>query len=100
MAVARFVSMLNDSSAGTSAHGVYCTQQKPHSCRMHAEYLQCADESKIGRGSARAGLRSYLWFWRWLSPLAAKLKVVILPVRPVWYCRQQSGGLDNAEERP
>ena len=24
--------------------------------------------------------------------------MVILPVRPVWYCRQQSGGLDNVEE--
>ena len=24
--------------------------------------------------------------------------MVILPVRPVWYCRQQSGGLESAEE--
>ena len=38
--MALFVSMLNDSSAGTSAQGVYCTQQKPHSCRMQAEYLE------------------------------------------------------------
>lgn len=37
--MARFVSMLN-ASVPLSAHGVYWTQQKPHSCRMHAEYLK------------------------------------------------------------
>ena len=25
------------------------------------------------------------------------MKVVILPVRPVWYCRQQSGGLKQTK---
>ena len=29
--------------------------------------------------------------------MAAKLKVLILPVRPVWYCRQQSGGLRGTQ---
>ncbi len=38
---------------------------------------------------------SDIWLLRWLSPIALKLKVVILPVRVVWYCRQPVGGLKH-----
>ncbi len=38
------------------------------------------------------------WFWRCVSPVASKLKVVSLPVRPVWYCKHPSGGLEYQVE--
>ena len=42
--------------------------------------------------------KSYSWFGRWEPAAVLKLKVSILPVTPVWYCRQPDVGLKKRVE--
>ncbi len=61
-----------------------------HTCRMHTVYLV---EKKNKNWSGVAKKKSWInypncWLLRWLSAVALKLKVSILPVIPVRYWRQ------------
>ncbi len=83
-----FLSVFNTWSRQTK----YSTQHRPASCRMQMVYLELFPYIWTASILSAAKIR-HRWLLRWLSFIARKLKVSILPWVPVWYCRQSVGGL-------